>query len=338
MRQRRFAAGLWMLFIFGSTQFQGQGAKETIDSFPHTIKFVMVEPGVKLEVLDWGGTGRPVVLLAGLGDDAHVFDALAGKLIGKYHVYGITRGFGASDTPTATEGNYASDRLGDDVIAVLDELKLERPVVAGHSIAGEELSSIGSRHADRVAGLVYLDAGYQYALYVASQRDWTIDGNELKKKVDAIANAMTPQEQRTLVAEMVKTDLPQYEEDLTARLMRLQEIPDRPTPSKAQTKSREFVSAFAVVAGERRYTQIRCPVLAIFADPHYLKPGPPADAKKDADYAARDLEKVEAQSKAFEALGPNVRVVRISNADHYVFRSNEADVLKEMNTFISALP
>jgi len=70
MRQRRFAAGLWMLCMLGSTQFLGQGAKETIDSFPHTIKFVMVEPGVKLEVLDWGGAGRPVVLLAGLGDDA----------------------------------------------------------------------------------------------------------------------------------------------------------------------------------------------------------------------------------------------------------------------------
>ena len=30
-----------------------------------TIKFVQVEREARLEVLDWGGTGRPVVLLAG---------------------------------------------------------------------------------------------------------------------------------------------------------------------------------------------------------------------------------------------------------------------------------
>jgi non-heme chloroperoxidase len=106
-------------------------------------QFVTVEPGVKLEVLDWGGTGRPVVLLAGLGSTAHVFDTFAPKLAEKYHVYGITRrGFGASDIPPPEGQNYSADRLGDDVIAVLDDLQLERPVVVGHSIAGTELSSV----------------------------------------------------------------------------------------------------------------------------------------------------------------------------------------------------
>jgi len=31
-------------------------------------------------------------------------------------------------------------------------------------------------------------------------------------------------------------------------------------------------------------------------------------------------------------------VVRIPHATHYVFRSNEADVLREMNAFIATLP
>ncbi len=309
------------------------------DSTDHKVEFVTVETGVKLEVLDWGGTGRPVVLLAGLGDDAHVFDKFAPKLTDKYHVYGITRrGFGASDTPPVIEGSYAANRLGDDVIAVLDELKLSRPVVAGHSIAGEELSSICSRYPDRVAGLIYLDAGYQYALFVATQRDWTIDGNELKRKIDAIGKATTPQEQRALVTELIKSDLPLYAEDMTVRLKRLQDIPDRPVPPEAQTKSRAFVIPSAVVAGERRYTQIRCPVLAIFADPHHIVPAVPADPKGDAEFAARDLAKVQAQSKAFESLGSNVHVVRIPDADHYVFSSNESDVLKEINAFIATLP
>src|SRR5229473_2585605 len=108
------------------------------DPSPHSIRFVMVDRDVKLEVLDWGGSGRPLVFMAGLGNTAHIFDDFAPKLAGQYHVYGITRrGFGASSTPAS---GYSADRLGDDVIAVIDSLKLNGAVLAGHSIAGEELS------------------------------------------------------------------------------------------------------------------------------------------------------------------------------------------------------
>jgi pimeloyl-ACP methyl ester carboxylesterase len=131
------------------------------DTSSHHVQFVAVDDNVRLEVLDWGGSGRTVVLLAGLGNTAHLYDDFAPKLAAHYHVYGITRrGFGASSVPTA---GYDADRLGDDVLAVFDSLKLTRPVLAGHSIAGSELSSIGSRHPDRVAGLVYFDAVFPYS-------------------------------------------------------------------------------------------------------------------------------------------------------------------------------
>ena len=131
------------------------------DPSSHQAQFVTVDDSVRLEVLDWGGTGRPLVLLAGLGFTAHVYDDFAPKLTTNYHVYGITRrGFGASSVPAA---GYDADRLADDVLAVLDSLKLTRPVLAGHSYAGSELSSIGSRRPDRVAGLVYFDAVFPYS-------------------------------------------------------------------------------------------------------------------------------------------------------------------------------
>ncbi len=67
------------------------------DPSPHTVRFVTVDKKVRLEVLDWGGSGRPVVLLAGGGNTAHVFDEFAPKLTANCHIYGITRrGFGAS--------------------------------------------------------------------------------------------------------------------------------------------------------------------------------------------------------------------------------------------------
>ena len=139
------------------------------------MRFVTVDDGVRLEVLDWGGSGRALVLLPGGGNTAHVYDDFAPKLASQYHVYGITRrGFGASSAQAPDAKNYSSDRLGDDVLAVLDALKIGHPVLVGHSAGGEELSSVGTRHPERVAGLVYLDAAYQYAYYDRSQGFWPL--------------------------------------------------------------------------------------------------------------------------------------------------------------------
>src|SRR5580658_5149744 len=96
------------------------------DPSKHQVQFVTVAEGVRLEVLDWGGSGRPAVFLAGAGNTAHVFDDFAPKLTGICHVYGITRrGFGASSHP---EAGYDNQRLADDVLQVLDTLKLTSPV------------------------------------------------------------------------------------------------------------------------------------------------------------------------------------------------------------------
>jgi pimeloyl-ACP methyl ester carboxylesterase len=130
------------------------------DPSPHASRFVPVGGDVRLEVLDWGGTGRPLVLLPGGGDTAHVFDDFATKLSG-FHAYGITRrGFGQSGFAPLTAG---ADTFGDDVLAVLDALELKSPVLVGHSIGGQELSSIATRHPNRAAALVYFDAAYPYA-------------------------------------------------------------------------------------------------------------------------------------------------------------------------------
>ena len=49
---------------------------EWTDPVRHSVQFTTVDYGVRLEILDWGGAGPPLVLLAGLGNSAHVFDGL----------------------------------------------------------------------------------------------------------------------------------------------------------------------------------------------------------------------------------------------------------------------
>lgn len=147
-------------------------------------QFVDVQPDVKLEVLDWGGTVRNLVLLAGLGNTAHVFDSLGPKLAAHYHVIGITRrGFGQSSAP---QTGYDPRRLGDDVVAVLDALHIADPVLVGHSIAGEELSAVSTYHPGRAAALVYLDAGAPFALYNPEHGDYTPALAELKDDLSAL--------------------------------------------------------------------------------------------------------------------------------------------------------
>lgn len=182
---RKLSINVAIVIISAITLTAQQTPTKEPDRSPHAVQFTTVDKDVKLEVLDWGGKGRPLVFLTGSGFDAHVFDQFAPKFTALHHVYGITRrGFGASSAPEPTDDNYSADRLGDDVLAVIDALKLDRPVLVGHSLAGQEMSSIGSRRPGKVAGLVYLDAGYSYAYYNPRLGDPIIDAIDLNKRLN----------------------------------------------------------------------------------------------------------------------------------------------------------
>jgi non-heme chloroperoxidase len=320
-----------------------RATKETawpLDPSPHSVQLITVDEDVKLEVLDWGGSGRPLVLLAGLGNTAHIFDRLAPKLTPAYHVYGITRrGFGASSAPVPRDENYSADRLGDDVLAVIDALKLKHPVLVGHSIAGEELSSVGSRHPEKVAGLVYLDAGYAYAYYDRSHGDFNLDSIELQKKLAQLRPGNQPPDARPLVQETLETSLPQFERDLQKYQKELQAMPPSTfAVHAAQTPAPVPAISEAIVAGERKYTSVPVPILAIFAVPHESAAAAGNDAAAKAALEARDEVTMAEITEAFESGLPSARVVRLPHASHFIFVSNEADVLREMNAFLASLP
>jgi non-heme chloroperoxidase len=349
------------------------------DPSSHRVRFVTVDKSVTLEVLDWGGSGRSVVLLAGLGDTAHVFDDFAPKLTSEYHVYGITRrGFGASSAPAVGGSSFAADRLGDDVLTVLDVLRIERPVLVGHSIAGEELSSVATRYPSRVAGLVYLDAAYPYAYYSRSAgiENVAIDTTTLQRALASLSGFAPGY--NSLVSELLDEDLPAIESDLRELRLAPESVTLRPDPPAPTAEDRLSCQAWrarelrqngyvlpvaechqihvitseghvgdlrarpettrAVVAGERKYTNIRVPILAIFALPH--DPGAFYHSNRPAlaAWEARDLQATGAVVDAFEKGNPSARVVVLPRASHYVFLTNQADVLRAMRSFLDSLP
>jgi len=318
-------------------QGQPNGPPQPADTSPHTVQFVAVEKDVKLEVLDWGGSGHPLLLLAGMGFDAHVYDTFAPKLVLQFHVYGIPRrGFGASSAPKPECGNYSPDRLGDDVLAVMDDLRIERPILVGHSLAGEELSSIGTRVPEKVAGLVYLDAGYSYAYYDPSlpNGDPVMDSAELRKEMDQMFTIASPRERKVQVKHLLEESLPRFEKDLQEVQKQLQSVPDSAPAPPDSSMAR---SVGEIQRSVQIYKGVKCPVLAVFAVPHKLDPRPGMDAASQAAATADELARTSAQVNAFEVGNPQARIVRLPNADHFVFRSNEADVLREMNAFLATL-
>ncbi|NIH83664.1 alpha/beta fold hydrolase [Amycolatopsis granulosa] len=95
------------------------------------------------------GTGRPLVLLAGQANDHTWWDAVRGDF--PYTVTVDYRGTGASGKPDAP---YSTPLLADDVIAVLDELGIERADVYGTSMGGRVAQWIAIRYPERVRRLV----------------------------------------------------------------------------------------------------------------------------------------------------------------------------------------
>src|SRR5215831_14192007 len=79
-------AGLCLLTTLFLLNSVAQETAAWHDPSPHRVLFVTVEKGVRLEVLDWGGSGRAVVLLAGY-QTAHEYDEIAPKLAAFCHVY-----------------------------------------------------------------------------------------------------------------------------------------------------------------------------------------------------------------------------------------------------------
>ena len=320
------------ILLVSLTPIYSQQSATWRDPSPHRVRFVTVDKDVRLEVLDWGRSGRPVVLLAGGGDTAHVFDEFAPKLAANHHVYGITRrGFGASGFSASESG---ADRLGDDVLAVLDSLKLKRPVLVGHSIAGEELSSVGTRHPDRVAGLIYLEAGYPYAFDNGT-------GPTMKQFQDISGPQPPPPAESDLASFRA---LQKYNLRVLGFTFPEGELHQQwnSTPDGRVGKQRDFPGYAILMAGMKKYAAIPVPALAIFANPHaqgtWVDTNTDPKVRKSAsDYSAALKVLTESQTKAFANGVPTAHVVVIPGAHHYIYLSNEPDVLREMHAFLAGL-
>ena len=304
------------------------------------IQLVPVDGSVKLEVVDWGGSGPPLVLLAALGTDAHEFDSFAPKLTDRCHVYGVTRrGFGASSKPN---DGYSNERLGQDILAVLDSLKIDRALFAGHSMSGMELSWLGTHHPERVLGLIYIEAAYGYAFYSEASHDPTnliLDALELQRKLPQLPPGGGRPDQQRLTSELLTMTM-KLEGELREHAEQIKGFPD-PEMDPAHPPNPP-VWLTGIYQGLEKYTKIDVPALAIFAVPHALDNlGDPQQFAKDPKAAAAaeaaDTLRCGSQADAFQKGAPQGQVVRSAHANHFILDSNGAEVLALVRSFIDGV-
>ena len=112
-----------------------------------------------LHVHDHAGAGSPFLLVHGLASNLRLWDGVAATLAGAGHrvVAVDLRGHGRSDKP---DGGYDVAREAGDLRALVADLGLERPWVAGQSWGGNVVLELAWAHPEVVAGVACVDGGW----------------------------------------------------------------------------------------------------------------------------------------------------------------------------------
>lgn len=146
------------VLLAGSCATEPEPEPEARDVSPHRVGDLYVN-SLRIQYLDWGGTGDPIVFVHGAGDSPHYFDDIAPGLVRDHRVYALARrGHGQSEVPTAP---FSIDDLAADVRQALEHLRLEKATLVGFSFGGNEITRVAELFPQRVDRLIYLDAALE---------------------------------------------------------------------------------------------------------------------------------------------------------------------------------
>jgi non-heme chloroperoxidase len=135
-----------------------------------------------------------------------------------------------------------------------------------------------------------------------------------------------PSRARALIAEIQAT-LPVVAKELQAKSGQFANA-KAPPPSTPAPRS---LASAAIVGTARPYGAVKAPALMLAAYPVKCAPN------CDTPYAKALFPAVQQQVAFVAALNPGDKVVKLPYADHFVWRSNPDEVMREMNAFMDGL-
>lgn len=307
------------LFSCNSLNEKSQTAYQT--------KFINGSTGNKLEILDFGGSGQAILFLTGLGNTAHVFVDFAPKFTNKFHVYAMSRrGYGASEQ---TANGYGVDTLAKDILAVTNALHIDKVILIGHSIAGEEISKFASSYPDRVEKVIYLDAAYDRTnIMTALMPYMPAYPNPTTKDFSSFINW------KSFVVKRMGISMPDEEFKAGSVFSKDGRYLKDVTPDSIRT---------LIIIGIEHpdYKNIDCPALAIYSIHNSINQIFPFYASLDVENKKRadtffTLENkwAKEQIETFKKEVKKGTVKEIEGANHYVFISNPEETEKLIREFL----
>jgi pimeloyl-ACP methyl ester carboxylesterase len=170
VRRMLTSAGLlWGLLVSTSCFGADQAASAVVsapaapvewtDPAAHKSAFVTVN-GIRMNYLDWGGSGPVLILIHGHASNPHIFDDLAPALTDRFRVIAYARR-GHGDTEAKPPYDLAT--LTEDLRGLMDGLHIAKADLAGWSMGGDEISTMAASHPERVNRIVYLEGAYDWA-------------------------------------------------------------------------------------------------------------------------------------------------------------------------------
>ena len=295
---------------------------------PPTILKVSSPGGVSLEVLDWGGSGPPIVFLAGGGNSTpYDFDDFAPRFTHSHRVIGITRrGNGGS----SAQRPRSFDDYVDDIVAVLDAFHFDRVALVGHSFAGLEMARFGEKYGRRCAALVYLDAAYDYT-------------DPALEKI--FENNRPPSAPPMQAADSASIDAVR---DWHARTQRFRPPVAALRASRVWAKDGRLIGqkpspadSWNIPNPTPRWDRVTCPSLGIYAMPTpyetYLRYWSSLDSLQQArakDYYALFAPWTKKNRDAFGRFAQN-RVVEFPSASHMFFMEQPDEAARVIDGFLS---
>ena len=293
----------------------------------YQTKFVSGSTNNKIEILDFGGIGEPILFLTGLGNSAHVFIDFAPKFCDKFHVYAMTRrGFGASEQTT---NGYRIDTLAMDILVVTKALNFGKVILIGHSIAGDEISKFASSYPDKVAKVVYLEAAYDRTNFMTTLEPYfPAYPNPTAKDSSSLENV------KVFAAKTIGVSIPVEEIRSTTVFSKDGKYQKSVTSNEISGK---------IISGIERpnYKSIDCPALSIYAIASSIYTTfafydlLDAGNKKKADTCFTIENNItKEQIELFKKEVKNGIVKEIKGAHHYVFISNPVETENLLREFL----
>ncbi len=120
---------------------------------------ITTNDGVKLQYEE-AGAGTPIVFVHEFAGDLRSWEPQFAHFSRRYRCIAYNaRGYPPSDVPESME-RYSQELARDDVLAVMDGLKMQRAYVVGLSMGGFASLHFGMKYSARALGLVVAGCGY----------------------------------------------------------------------------------------------------------------------------------------------------------------------------------